>query len=352
MFRTNNPSFPKNTLLNGKIPLTKLGMGGGQLGNAGMTISDDTAQQILQQAWDSGIRYFDCAPLYGVGLALTRAGQFLKKYPRQQLALSSKVGFVIKQGATRSHVDLPFLDNQAKHVECDYTYAGIMASMHQNKELLQTGYLDILFVHDLGRYVHKDKHEVMMDMFFNQGGMKALEELRANGSARAIGIGVNEWEVCVEVIEEGFIPDCVMLAGRYTLLDQSALGRFFDLCTTHHIAVIVAGVYNSGILSGDPDNTNFNYAPANRNLIKLKDEINQVCQEYGVALPQAALQFPLLHPQVVAVVTSAYSAPQIKQSAEYMKKDTDAALWRKLRHLDLIAVDAFIPVQPSTKARL
>lgn len=333
---TINPILPTNTLLNGKVSLTKLGIGGGQLGNAAMAITDDMAQQILQQAWDSGIRYFDSAPLYGVGLALTRTCQFLKKFPREQFTISSKLGFVIKPGATRSHVDIPFLDGQPKHVECDYTYDGIMASMQQNQELLQTSYLDIAFIHDLGRYVHKDNHDVMMDMFFNHGGLQALHELRANGSAHAIGIAVNEWEVCVEGIEKGFIPDCIMLAGRYTLLDQSSLGKFFDLCVAHAISIICAGVYNSGILSGDLANTDFNYAPAHPEIIKRKDAINQACIKYGAALPQAALQFPLLHPQVIAVVTGARSAQEIKQSAEYMEKNTDPALWINLQNLGLV----------------
>lgn len=346
VFRAENSIISRNALLNGKVSLTKLGIGGGQLGNAAKVMTDDTAEQILQQAWDSGVRYFDSAPLYGVGLALTRTGKFLKKFHRKQFIISSKLGFVIKPGATRSHFDLPFLDGQEKHVECDYSYAGIMTSMQQNQELLQTSYLDIAFVHDLGRYVHKDNHETMMDMFFNQGGVRALHELREKGLARAIGIAVNEWEVCVELIEKGFIPDCIMLAGRYTLLDQCALGKFFDLCASHSISVIIAGVYNSGILSGDPTNTDFNYASAHHEIIKRKDAINQICQRYSVALPQAALHFPLLNPQVVAVVTGARSALEIRESAEHMKKNTDGVLWENLKSHGLIAANAPISAPP------
>ncbi|MCC5869242.1 MAG: aldo/keto reductase, partial [Gammaproteobacteria bacterium] len=232
----------------------------------------------------------------------------------------------------------------------DYSYDGIMRSVEQSRQRLGLARIDILLVHDIGRLTHGEQHLAHLDTL-RRSGYRALEALRTSGEVAAIGLGVNEWQVCDEALDWGSF-DCFLLAGRYTLLEQAPLERFFPRCAAAGTSLILGGIFNSGILAVGTASAeqplHYNYAPADPAVIARVRAIEEICRAWSVALPAAALQFPIAHPQVAAILCGARSADELAASLRHYRSAIPPGFWSDLRSAGLIAEAA--PVPASTKA--
>lgn len=328
---------------NGGITFTELGFGTAPLGNLYKAISDDAARATLDAAWDGGVRYFDTAPLYGLGLSETRLNPFLRDKPRDEYVLSSKVGRLIQHCAPehRSGVGKWF-DVPQRREQFDYTYDGVMRSVEHSFSRLGVDRIDILYVHDLCVFSHGSKEisDMRIEEFFGGRGYDAMLSLRDQGVIQAIGGGVNEWEVCQTLAERGDF-DLFLLAGRYTLLEQEALNSFLPLCEKRGIGIVTGGPYNSGILAtGARPGAYYNYEPATQEIIDRVNAIETVCRDHDVRMVDAAFQFPLLHPAHVAVIPGGQGVSEMHANLEAAQAQIPAALWEDLKAKGLMREDA------------
>lgn len=321
------------------MPLTCMGLGCAQLGGLYRPVDDDEAMAIVDAAWNAGIRYFDTAPYYGFTLSEHRLGAALRHRPRGEYAISTKVGRLMRPDASVApgeggwSAPLPF------RPVFDYTYDGIRRSHDDSLQRLGTDRVDILYVHDIGRITHGARHEHYWRQLTQGGGFRALTQLREEGSVRAIGLGVNEWEIVADALEACDL-DCALLAGRYTLLEQAALAPLLDRCAERSVGIVIGGPFNSGILAGV---RKFNYEDAPADVIARVDAIDAVCRAFDVPLQAAALQFPLAHPAVVSCIPGAQSAAQLAQNAAWFAQPVPSALWDVLQEQGLIDRRAPVP---------
>jgi D-threo-aldose 1-dehydrogenase len=332
---------------NTPLKVSKLGFGGGLLGNLYESLADDTAQEAMTQAVKSGIAYFDTAPFYGFGLSEQRVGQFLQKHPSDELILSTKVGrrLVPIERTKAVGVRHGFCSPMPFEPVFDYSYDGVMRSYEDSLQRLGRG-VDVLLMHDLGEFTHGQAHERVFKQAM-EGGYRAMDELRRSGEISAIGLGVNEWQVCEQAMGEGDF-DCFLLAGRYTLLEQQSLERFLPECLRRGCSVIMGGPYNSGILAvGTQSNSPlyYNYEPASAELIKTVKRFEAVCESYQIPLAAAALQFPLAHPAVASVVPGLNCAAQVIQTIALFNTRIPDSFWTDLKHENLIQANAPIPTR-------
>ncbi|MDH3715808.1 MAG: aldo/keto reductase [Gammaproteobacteria bacterium] len=324
------------------LTFTELGFGTAPLGNLYRAISDDEAQAILDLAWSGGVRYYDTAPLYGLGLSETRLNRFLRGKNRDDYVLSTKVGRLLRACGADDRTGIgKWFDVPTRQEVYDYSYDGIMRSLEFSLERLGVDRVDILYVHDIdianhGTKTQRDTHvNVLMD-----GGYNALIELRDQGVVEAIGAGVNEWEVCQILAERGDF-DLFLLAGRYTLLEQEALESFLPLCEARGIGIVIGGPYNSGILASGPrPGAFYNYDPAPEPILEKVRQLEAVCQSHDVSLVEAAFQFPLMHPSVVAVIPGGQSMAQMQSNLGVAEVNVPAALWADLKKQGLMREDA------------
>lgn len=331
---------------NGGIEFTELGFGGGPLGNLMRAISEDQAQATLHAAWDGGIRYFDTAPLYGLGLSETRLNRFLREKPRDEYVLSTKVGRLIAHCGPEQRAGVGmFHDVPTRREIFDYSYDGVMRSVEDSFQRLGIDRFDILLAHDLDIFTHgsKETSDRHIDAFM-ESGYRALVELRDAGAIRAFGAGVNEWEVCQALAERGDF-DLFLLAGRYTLLEQEALDSFLPLCEARGIGIILGGPYNSGILAtGAVPGAFYNYDAAPPEILERVRQIEAVCAAHGVPLIAAALQFPLCHPSVVSIIPGGQSPSQVQSNIAVLDQPpAPAAFWAELKAKGLLRGDAPTP---------
>jgi D-threo-aldose 1-dehydrogenase len=278
-------------------------------------------------------------------LSEKRLGVALRELdPGERLIVSTKVG---RKLAARRGIDFTvprqgFVTPEPYESEFDYTYDSVMRTYEDSLRRLQRERIDILFVHDIGRVTHGDSHPSRFAEFMN-GGYRALSELRTSGAVGAIGIGVNETQVCEEALGHADF-DVVLLAGRYTLLEQGALDTFLPLCGRRGVQVVVGGPYNSGILATGVrqarGSINYNYAAAPQEIIARAAAIETICDAHAVALPAAALQFPLGHPQVLTVIAGMGTREQVRQATQYLQSPVPQAFWAELRAAGLIRQDA------------
>jgi D-threo-aldose 1-dehydrogenase len=327
----------------GGLHFTELGFGTAPLGNLYKAISDSEARATLDQAWESGMRYFDTAPLYGLGLSETRLNGFLRDKPRDQYLLSSKVGRIMKPCAPEARTGLgKWFEVPQRQEHYDYSYDGVMRSVEFSLERLGVSRIDILYVHDLCVFTHGSKQasDAKIDSFFDEKGYAAMLELRDQGVIKAIGGGVNEWEVCQTLAERGDF-DLFLLAGRYTLLEQEALESFLPLCEARGIGIVTGGPYNSGILAtGAVPGAYYNYDPAPAPIMEKVAKIEVICAQFNVPLIAAALQFPLLHSTHVAVIPGGQSAEQTLSNIAALECDIPSELWTSLKSAGLMHPDA------------
>ena len=338
--------LPSRPLGATRIQVTELGFGGASLGNLYRPVDEDQARAAVVTAWSAGMRYFDTAPYYGFGLSERRIGDALRDKRREYFVLSTKVGRLLRPMPSH-HGDAErcgFRSPMPFEPVFDYSYDGILRSYESSLQRLGLSRVDVLLVHDIGPATHGKANDTHFKALMG-GGYRALDELRSSGDIVAVGLGVNEWEICEAAMDYGRF-DCVLLAGRYTLLEQEALQTFFPKCAVHGTTVIIGGAYNSGILATGVRRggvVHYNYEPAPENVIERVGKIEEICDIHGVPLPAAALRFPLAHPQVSCVIPGMGSPRRIEQVTNHYSATIPDAFWRDMKGAGLIREDAPIP---------
>jgi len=310
------------------VRVTRLMFGGAPIGGLFTAVAEDTAQATLEAAWAAGVRAFDTAPHYGVGLSELRIGRFLAGRPRGEYVLSTKVGRLLEPAGQSSSVEGAegFYGTPKLTRVRDYSRDGVLASLDASLGRLGVDRVDIALIHD-----PDDHGPEALD-----GAYPALAELRAQGIVGAIGVGMNQAEML-----EWFLPrtdlDCVLVAGRYTLLDARAATTLFPECQRRGVAVLAAGVFNSGVLADPGPAATYDYRPASPDVMDRARRIGAACARHGLPIGAAALQFTLRHPAVTAAVVGARSPAEIATDVQYLACDVPGALF------DELAADGLIP---------
>jgi D-threo-aldose 1-dehydrogenase len=291
------------------LSVTRLGLGAAFLSGMFNPVTEEEAEATVNRAWDLGVRYFDTAPLYGGGVSEQRLGRALADKPREEFVVSTKVGRLVGPGDV-----------------FDFTYDGVLRSLDESLIRLGLDRVDAVFIHD-----PEDRH---LDEAV-AGAYRALDELRDQGTIRAVGAGMNRSEPFVQLAREARF-DCCLLAGRYTLLDQSGSRELFPLCEEEGIGVIAAGVYNSGILANPERGATFDYTPATVALVERAQELGAVCARHGVPLKAAAIQFPLRHSAVATVLSGVSSVAELEENVRMLETPIPPVLWEELRNDGLV----------------
>jgi D-threo-aldose 1-dehydrogenase len=320
------------------ISFTEMGMGTAPLGNLYRPISEKDAQGTLEAAWKAGIRYYDTAPFYGLGIAENRVNTFLRGRKRSDYVISTKVGRLLKVCEPEKRAALgKFFATPNREEVFDYTYDGIMRSLDFSLERLGLDYVDILYVHDVDVFTHGS--EAVRDAHVKTlmaSGYKALQKLRDEKVIKAFGAGVNEWQVCEILAAQGDF-DLFLLAGRYTLLEQEALNSFLPLCEKRGMGIVLGGAYNSGILAtGATKGALYNYDPAPKLILDRVRMIETVCKAHKVKLPEAALRFPVKHPSVVSLITGMVTPKEVALNVKTLSAKIPKALWMDLKSQGLM----------------
>ncbi len=317
-----------------ELPFTLLGFGSAPLGNYLRPLSEADCDATLEAAWDSGMRYFDTAPFYGFGLSESRVGRLLRKLDRADYLISTKVGRLFEPCAKQEVNSGFFIDTPQLRFYYDYSYDGVMRSYEESLQRLGIDNVDILYVHDVDAFCHggREGSEAAIRSLLDDGGWRALTELRDSGAISAIGTGVNEWQPCARLLELAD-PDLFLLAGRYTLLEQEPIDHLFPQCAEKGAGVVIGGPYNSGILAGL---TTYNYSEAPSEIVQLTRAIEAVCRKHDVPIIRAALHFVAAHPVVVSVIPGGQNVKETRQNAALLDEKIPAELWDDLKSQGLI----------------
>jgi D-threo-aldose 1-dehydrogenase len=308
---------------NTQLILPRIGFGSAPIANLFTEISDSTAVETIQSAFEAGINFIDTAPHYGAGLAERRIGLALQGIARESFILETKIGRLITSAGERVY---------------DYSRDGVLKSLEASLKRMNLDYVDILLIHDPDMVF--DSCTYLLEETF-----PALDELRSQGVVKAIGVGINHHDMLLELTKSADF-DCFMLAGRYTLLEQTAL-HALNTFKAQGIDILAAGVFNSGILAKGTEHSeqiHYNYQSAPAKIIKRVKQIEAVCNKYDVALPAAALHFVSAHPAVTSLVIGMESPEQVQATMEFTKTTIPDEFWRTLREEGLIATDAPLPV--------
>ena len=331
---------------------TELGLGAAPLGNLYTPMSDAAARATVDAALQAGFCYIDTAPYYGFGLSEERLGAAL--CGRADVVISTKVGRLLQSDPTVKDDSLRcgFRSPMPFRPIYDYSYDGVMRSWVGSLVRLGLPRVDILYVHDIGRVTHPSTHAQMFHQLTKDGGLRALAELRASGQITAFGIGVNEIQACLDVLENADL-DVILLAGRYTLLEQEALDVLLPECSRRGTSIVIGGPYNSGILATGTragSQPRFNYELASPQVISRVRRIESVCQRYDVSLAAAALQFPLAHPQVAAVVPGLGKPERVAETVGLFRAPIPGEFWRDLKSQGLLRSDEPTPDAAATRS--
>ena len=313
----------------GGIEVTRFGLGCAPLGGLYEAVSDAAAAETVAAAWQRGVRFFDTAPYYGSGLSERRVGAALRDRPRDEFVLSTKVGRLLEPNGK---TDSMFVGAPAAASVFDFSYDGALRSLEASLERLGLDRVDVALIHDPDD--HYDEAVA--------GAYRALERLRGEGVVRAIGVGMNQTEVLVRFAHATDV-DCFLVAGRYTLLDGGALAELLPLCEEKGIAVIAAGVFNSGILASADGSGHYDYASPAPELVVRVRALAAVCARWNVPLQAAAIQFPLGHPAVASVLVGCRSADEVDEDARLFELELPAGLWEELRDEQLLPAGALLP---------
>ncbi|MCL4143104.1 UNVERIFIED_CONTAM: hypothetical protein GTU68_058190 [Idotea baltica] len=281
--------------------------------------------------------------MYGHGLSELRSGHSLRWKDREEFVLSSKVGRILKPARKKDIDYAPWTNAGRFNMQFDYSYDGTMRSIEDSLQRLNLEYMDIAFIHDIDRFTRGEDQPMVFDQAMD-GCYQALAKLRDEGVVKAIGVGVNEWEVCQAALEKRDF-DCFLLAGRYTLLEQASLDSFLPLCEERGAAVVVGGGFNSGILAtGAVDGAKYNYAPAPVEIMNQVRGIERVCKDYDVPLPAAALQFVVAHPAIPSFIAGTRTVEQLQKNLEWFSHPIPSDFWSTLKTNGLLREDAPVPL--------
>ncbi len=340
---TKDQILPRRQLGDTGLSPTIFGMGGVQLGDYFVKISQETACGAVEQAWIEGIRYFDVAPKYGQGLSEHRMGTSLREYPRDDFVISTKAGLTA--------VPDPTLDKDPGHrglrnrMDLDFSYDGAMRQIEGSLNRLGLSRIDIVYLHDLETRTYGD----MYPRLFRQamgGTYKALDKLRSEGVISAIGGGLNEAPASIALMNAADI-DCLMFAGRYTLLEQQTLDDVMALALKKNVGIIIGAPFNTGVLAtGATADARYNNQPLEPELRARVEKIEQVCANHSVPLPAAAMQFTLAHPATVSLVAGISNAEEVSRNISLVQHPIPADFWTELRDAGLLRSDAPVPEGP------
>ncbi len=326
------------------LRVTRLGFGAAPIGGFRATIPDLAAIDTVDAAWESGVRLFDTSPFYGYGRSELRIGAALRARPRDEYVLSTKIGRwmrPLRRGETVPGLRTGGLEFAPTF---DYSYDGTMRSIEQSHLRLGISRIDVVLIHDVDFWSLKDRD--LLERHFKQamdGAYRALDELRRAGVIGAIGCGLNETEMCLRFARAGDF-DCMLLAGRYTLLEQGALAELLPLCEAKSMSIILGGPLNSGILAGVPGpQAKYDYADPPPAIVERVAKLDAVCRRHGVPLIAAALQFPLAHPAVPTIIPGALSRAELEANVAHLRRAIPPALWQELKHEKLIDPAAPVP---------
>jgi D-threo-aldose 1-dehydrogenase len=338
-------AIPLRRLGNTGLEVSELGLGTAPLGNLYEPMSDATAQAILHAATSAGVQYVDTAPFYGFGLSERRVGDGLRD--RRSPVISTKVGRLLEPdpGVGDESIRFGFRSGLPFNPVFDYSHDGVLRSWEASLQRLGLAKVDLLYVHDVGEQTHGAAHAAMWQQLTAGGGFRALQRLRDEGSISGFGLGVNEIAVCLEAMNYTRI-DVLLLAGRYTLLEQGALDELLPKAEASGTAVIVGGPYNSGILAAGTRSKappRYNYGPAPADVMARVARIEAVCERHAVPLAAAALQFPLAHPQVASVIPGIASVAQWGDTLRFYRAVIPPRFWQDLKAEGLLNDDAPVP---------
>lgn len=319
------------------LSVTEYSFGAAGLGGLYRECTRDAAMATLDAAWAAGLRYFDVAPYYGLGLAERRVGDFLREKPRDDFVLSTKVGRLLHPVPEGEVPDYSYVKPLNFDVEYDYSYDAIMRSVEFSYARFGLNRIDILYVHDIGVYTHGAARNAVYLKQLLDSGLRALEELKAGGVIAAYGLGVNEVPVCLDVMRHADI-DCILLAGRYTLLDRSAVAELLPLCERKKTSLIVGGVFNSGILATGPvEGAHFDYMPASAEVRDKVGAMERIARERGVPLAAAAMQFPLDNPVVASVLLGTAKPESLRRNMDALRHPMTKADFSEFEPYTLVA---------------
>jgi D-threo-aldose 1-dehydrogenase len=313
-------------------------LGTAPLGNLFSRVTDAQAEQTLSAAWDAGVRYFDTAPLYGAGLSEQRLGRCLTRYPRDAFVVSTKVGRLLIPDASVPEVQHGYVGGLPFRVEYDYSADGVRRSIDASLIRLGLDRIDVVYIHDIAHDTHGDDW-LRQYAIAVEGAMRALSQLRDEGVIGAWGLGVNRVEPCLKTLRDAE-PDIFLLAGRYTLLDTSALDELIPACDTRGVRIIIGGPYNSGLLAGG---TTFEYVDAPAQMVRRRNRLISYCERFGIDLKAAALQFCKAPRPVASVLAGARNAGEVRENCALMSASIPSDFWAALKRDGLIPEHAPLP---------
>jgi D-threo-aldose 1-dehydrogenase len=326
-----------------------LGLGGAPVGNMYSAISDDAAQALLQSVYADGCATFDTAPHYGNGLSEQRFGAFLADAPRASFVVSTKVGRLLTPSVNAPRDFGAYVDVMPNMQHFDYSGPGVRRSIQDSLARLRLAHIDVAYVHDCSVMTHGERAPAVLHQVINEA-IPELRRLQGEGLIHHVGVAVSHWQTCVAVLREADL-DCLLLAGRYTLLDQSALPELLPLCEARGVRIALGGVFNSGILAtgvmGATQPLRFNYEAAPAEQVARVAAIEQICGRHGVPLRAAALQFPLAHPAVELVLAGVKSIDHWRDAMAKMRHPIPQEFWQALRRERLIPASAPTPTAPA-----
>jgi D-threo-aldose 1-dehydrogenase len=328
------------------LSVTRLGFGGASIGGLFTPVSDDDARTVVRRAWDLGIRYFDTAPLYGYGASERRIGDALGGEPRDSFVLSTKVGRMVRSpdeiGPT-DEIDRQRYDGRddafygvagPERLVFDYSADGVRRSIEESLERLDLERIDLALIHD-----PDDHWQAALE-----GAWPGLARLRDEGVIRAVGAGMNQTAMLTRFVRETDI-DVILVAGRYTILEQGALDDLLPACAQRGVGVLMAGVMNSGVLADPTGAARFNYTPAPPDVVDRARRIAEVCARWYVPLRAAAIQFPMAHPAATSLVAGVRTVAHLDEYPAFAALRIPAGLWDELREQRLLRVDAPVPAE-------
>ncbi|MGH7910830.1 MAG: aldo/keto reductase [Candidatus Dormibacteraceae bacterium] len=314
------------------LRVTRLGLGSAPLGGLFAPVSDADAERTVERAYELGLRFFDTAPLYGSGLAEQRVGRALRQFPRDSYVLATKAGRLIRRGAPPEPGQVYQGTPEGLQPVFDFSAEGVRTSVRESLQRLGLDRADVVHLHDPDDHYEQALTE----------GYPALAELRREGAIGAVGAGMNQAAMEARFLRAAAF-DCFLLAGRYTLLDQSGLDELLPLAVDRHASIVAGGVFNSGLLAAPAEGATYDYRPAPPEQLRRAQRLAEVCRNHGLPLPVAAIQFPLGHPAVASVVIGARSAAELEEDVAMFETPVPDALWAELREGGWIRPEAPAP---------